>query len=486
MNTIGIDFGTSNSCAAVWTPSGVRPVELANGQDVLPSVVAFTPGGVLTGRGALRQIHDNPAHTFRYVKRFLGKDFSEEEHGSWQMARGPDGKIWWIGPDGLISGPQIVAEILKTLLVAAEAQLGEAPTNAVITVPAAFHEPQKAAMREAAALAGLPNAELYEEPVAAALAFGIDLEKFARILVYDWGGGTFDVAIIHAGKHAVADKAHGGRADVGGADIDQLIVQHCDRILAASGHDVGAKPWPKLRLDQAAEEAKKALSADEETELYIDNFLYTGEGIKSFKEKLTRAQLEELAARLVKDTIDETKATLERAGLKRNQIHHILLVGGQTRMPLVHKAIEATFGKKPMAGVRPEFAVAHGAAIRGAELDGRIETATLRRIASASVGIRRDNGAFVSLIPKGAALPAERAFEVTTMAAAQEACSIQLYEGEHGRAAFNSLVADHAEPVTPGPQGEATVSAVVRRDEAGRLSLSVGGKQVYPGEDAHG
>ena len=486
MMTIGIDFGTTNSCAAIWSPSGVRAIEMANGADVLPSIVALTPVGVLTGKPALRQIHDNPAHTFRHVKRFLGKDYSDEEHGSWQMERGPDGKIWWKGPDGLVSGPQLIAEILKTLMVAAEADLGTRPDGAVITVPVGFHEPQKAAMREAAALAGIGAVELYEEPNAAALAFGIDLEKFARILVYDWGGGTFDVAIIHAGKQAVSERAHGGLANTGGADIDALIVQHCDRILAASGHDIGAKPFNQARLQLAAEEAKKALSSESETSIYIDNFLMTGGAISSFKEKLTRGQLEELSARLVKDTIDETKATLERAGLKRNQINHIILVGGQTRMPLVHQAIEATFNKKPMGGVRPEFAVAFGAAIRAAEIDGRRTPATLQRIANASIGVRRDNGAFVPLIPKGAKLPAEKAFELTTMADGQEAISVQVYEGEHGRAGFNTLVVDHAELVEVAAARAVTLPAIVSRDAAGSVSLTVNGRNVYPGEAADG
>ncbi len=477
--TIGIDFGTTNTCAAVWTPQGERVIDMVDGKETLPSVVALARRGVLVGHPALRQIHENPEYTFRHIKRFLAKPYTEETH-SYQMAEGPDGMIWWKGPTRLWSGPELVAQILGAILTAAEDSLGTRPTSAIMTVPVGFHEPQKLALAEAARMAGLQKVEFYAEPVAAALAFRLTGDGFSRALVYDWGGGTFDVAILHLGKGAMSERANGGLANVGGADIDQLIVDYCSRILAEDGHDVSGKPHNLVRLARAAEEAKILLSTEEEARIYIDNFLFLPEGVAEFRHVLTQEQLEELATELIKATIDECRAVMARANLKRNEIKHIILIGGQTRMPMVHDAIEAEFGKKPISGVKPEYAVALGAAIRAAEIDGRIAPSSLARIASATIGVRRSNELLVPLISKGQTLPAEAKFELTTADDGQAVCSVEIYEGEASTAMFNSRVVSWHEPVDEAEAGGPTVPCVIGRDDVGAIWLRVGGRQVYP------
>lgn len=485
MTTIGIDFGTTNTSAAVWTPQGARIIDMPDGRDSLPSVVAMTAKGPIVGRSALRLFHEDSTYVFRHVKRYLGREFSEQETHSRQMERGPDGKIWWVGPDGLWSGPGLVAEVLKAVLSAAEYSIGERPKKAVLTIPVGFHEPQKLAMAEAAKLAGLEEWEFLPEPVAAVRAFGLEDGGFARVFVYDWGGGTFDAAILHMGKGAVRDRMHGGLADVGGADIDLLIRNFLSRILAEKGHDVSTKPHNLARLSIASEEAKIDLSQHEESNIYLDNFLTITSGpepgVMSFEHLLTQAELEELSLELVKSTIDECRRVMERAGLKRNEIKHVILVGGQTRMPLVHAAVEEFFGKKPLAGQRPEHVVALGAAWRGAELDGRIMPTTLGAISSATLGIRRDNGMVAVLIPKGTKLPAAKMFDLTTMADGQEVCTIEVCEGEASHHSMNSLVAAWHEPVPEGAAGDVTVPCVLGRDERGQVFLKVRNVQVYPG-----
>lgn len=479
MITIGIDFGTTNSSAAVWMPQGTRIIDMPDGRDSMPSVVAISPKGPITGRAALRQYHENATYAFRHVKRYLGRKFTDEIH-SHQMTAGPDGDIWWVGPDRLYSGPELVAEILKSLLTAAEYATGERPESAVLTMPVGFLEPQKLAMAKAAELAGLKSWEFDPEPVAAARAYGMDDGEFRRLLVYDWGGGTFDVSIVYTGKDGFGERKHGGLSDVGGADIDQLIVQHLSRILAEQGNDVSTKPQNMARLSIASEDAKIGLSQAEDYRILLDHFLTLNSGIADFDYTLTQEQLEELALELVKATIDECRSVLDQAGLRKNEIHHVILVGGQTRMPLVHDAIERHFGKKPLAGQKPEHVVALGAAMKGAEIDGRKEKTSLSRISTATLGVRRDNGLLFPLIAKGRKLPEQRAFDLTTMVDGQEVCSVQVFEGEHSQALFNAPVVDWAEPVEIAPAGCVTVPCVIGRDEKGAIWLTVNGRQVYP------
>lgn len=480
MKTVGIDFGTTNSSAAIWQPNGPRVIEMVDGKEILPSCVALTPRGVLTGRAALRQINENARYTFQHIKRYIGRDFSDE-FATYQMEEGPDGKVWWKGPDRLWSSAELIAELLKAMLLATETATGSRPDGAVITIPIDFHDPQKRVLEEAAEMAGFEQRpHFYEEPVAAALAFGMDRETFARILVYDWGGGTFDVAILNSKDQSISVRAHGGVRDVGGADIDQLIVDHCARRLSYDGHDISDKPLNLARLRQAAEKTKIDLSSETHSRIYLDHFLATPDGITDFQHELSRETLEDMAEDLVKETVDACRDVMDRAGLKANEIEHVILVGGQTRMPLVDASIKGLLGKSPITGVRQEYAVSLGAAIVGAEIDGLIEPTAKNRLSAASVGLRRDNGNLVVAIPKGAALPAEKTLEITNMTADQEVCSIQVYEGEHTLSWHNTLVIDHAEAVEPSAAGEAIVPVQFARDGEGALTVRVAGQQIYP------
>lgn len=485
---IGIDFGTTNSGAAIYTPQGPQMIETVEGVDTMPSVVAETSKGFIVGRPALRQMRENPQYTFRHIKRFLGREFNENEHGQFQLAEGPDGLVWWQGKKGLISGPQLVAEIIKAILVAAEYRLKKRPDGAVIAVPVDFHEPQLRAIREAARLAGLKpeRVHLFEEPFAASLAFGLDRDKFSTVAVYDLGGGTFDITILNMDKDNIAPAGMNGVSFLGGVDFDKRLVDHCaDRFFMAEGEDVREKPHNMPSLERAAEAAKIDLSSVPEATVYVQGIANNERGLASLKENITRTDFEAMTKDLVVRTIASVEDALKQAGLKAKEIDHVLLVGGQSRMPLIHKVLEEYFGPgKIVSGPKPEFAVALGAAIRAAEIEGRKKVNTVGRMATASVGLTRYGGAFVHVIRKGEALPAKATVELTTAEDGQGTLDLQVWQGEAPDAEDNTLVFSHAVEIEVLDAGEVTVPVTFEIDAGGRLTVMVSDELVYGLQEA--
>lgn len=481
---IGIDIGTTNSVVAMYTPQGPKIARGLDNSESTPSVVAITDRGVLTGRSALRQINEKPDYTFRHIKRYLGRDYHQQEHGHYQLEEGEDGKVWWRGPDRLYSGPELIAELIAALVRVAEHQTGKTPTGVVLTHPVGWKEPQLAAIREAVDIAGLENAHLLPEPIAAALAFGVDQRKFERILVYDFGGGTFDVTVLRGGDGVLKPVGDNGRENLGGADFDKRIEDAAVADFAdKEGDDLRAKPHCMVHVQVEAENLKKALSEEDESNLYIPNLTTTETGFGSMNFKLTRDELEDMTADLIEDTLKATREALNQASLHPSEIGHVLLVGGMTRMPAVHHVVGVFLGdEKIRHDCEPEQAVALGAAIKGAELDGVISQTMLERMCTASIGIRRDNGAFVVAIAKGEKLPAEATLEITNALDGQEICTTSVWQGEHMEADSNVFVTAHYEDVEASDAGELTIPVTLRFDEQQRLEVLVNGQSVYASE----
>lgn len=479
---IGIDFGTTNSAVAVYRPNGTTEIiETIDGSDYMPSVVADTPEGLLTGEAAWRQLRRNPEFTFQNVKRFLGRDFSEMEHGHFHLAEGPDGKVWWQGRNVLLSGPILVAEVLKSLLLAAELKLGKKPTGAVIAVPVDFREPQKAAILEAAAIAGLnpKKTELFEEPYCAALAYSLDRDKYERLLVYDFGGGTFDATILKSKNGHSKAIGMSGSAQIGGADFDQRLADYAvDQFFQREGEDLRAYPKQMVGILRAAEDAKKALSRLDAVDIEEANVAFPKSGLASLRERVSRDQFEDMTEDLVKRTVGSVNDALEQAGMTAEQIDAVLLVGGQSRMPMIRDVLTALFGEKRIAkdGPRPEQAVAMGAAIRAAEIDGRIKPNVMQRLVPSSVGIRVSGGGYHVFIKKGETFPIRRERVIRPAFEDQDEIELLVYQGDEPVAGRNTRVFSHVVPVeTPGQR----FPVMLDLDPGGKLLVWIAGQIVY-------
>ena len=476
---IGIDFGTTNSGAAIYTPQGAQMIETVEGDDTMPSAVAQTETGFVTGQTAIRQLGENPEFTFKAVKRYLGVDYSDDEHGDFQMAEGLDGKVWWKGRDGLISGPALVAEVLKSILKAAEFRLGKRPTGAVIAVPVDFHDPQREAIREAAKLAGLDDVEFYEEPFCAALSYGFGQEGFANIAVYDLGGGTFDITILTMKDGHMNVRGMNGIGFLGGTDFDKRLTDHCvDRFFQDEGEDLKNKPHCMVHLTRKAEDTKIALSGHDKARVYLENFVVAGDGIKSMNYAISREDFEQMTKDLIKRTITAVDDALKMADMTERDLHHIVLVGGQSRMPLIHKVLSKKFGAHKLAvGQKPEFAVALGAALKAAELEGRIKQSVLQRIAPSTVSVCRFGGAAYAILPRGTPYPATVALELRPAVEGQAEMCIEIVQGEALSAEENTLLV--REVIGIDPAEDATVPLRLEVDASGQLTIWLADEIVY-------
>jgi molecular chaperone DnaK len=481
---IGIDFGTSNSSVAFYRPTGPDMIETVDGADYMPSVVADTPEGLVTGLAAARHLRRAPEFTFHNIKRYLGVDYSEQEHGSIHLAEGPDGKVWWRGRNALLSGPMLVAEVLKSLLLAADVRLGRRPTGAVIAVPVDFREPQDEAIREAAAMAGIKKVDLFREPYCAALAYSLDRAKYSRVLVYDFGGGTFDATILKIKDGNTKALGMSGSAQLGGADFDKRLADYAvDQFFAKEGEDLRAQPKQMVGVLRAAEDAKKALSTSETALIEEANVAWRS-GLSSLTEPVTRTQFEQLTEDLVIRTIASVQDALAQAKMTPAEIDGVLLVGGQSRMPLIRSVLEGMFGAKKIIkdGPKAEQAVALGAAIRAAELDGRIKPAVMQQLVTASVGVRVAGGGYYAFIKKGETFPIRR--ERVLRAAREDQTEIELVvlQGDDPAAKGNTEAWRCTLPVEAG----ARVPVMLDIDPGGRLKVWIAGEVVYGGtqEDA--
>jgi molecular chaperone DnaK len=476
---IGIDLGTTNSCVAFRDGEKVRVIENSEGDRTTPSIVAFTKDGeILVGQAAKRQAVTNPTNTLHAVKRLIGRRFEDKvvqkDIGMvpYKIVKADNGDAWVEAMGDKKAPPQISAEVLKKMKKTAEDYLGEAVTEAVITVPAYFNDSQRQATKDAGKIAGLDVKRIINEPTAAALAYGLDKPDGADsvVAVYDLGGGTFDVSIIEIadvdGEKQFEVLATNGDTFLGGEDFDLRVINYlADSFKKDSGMDLKGDPLAMQRLKEAAEKAKIELSSSQQTEVNLPYITADASGPKHLVVKLTRAKLESLVEDLVARSLEPCKIALSDAGLSGSDIDDIILVGGQIRMPLVQKQVAEFFGKEPRKDVNPDEAVAMGAALQGAVLAGDVTPLSL--------GIETMGGIATALIEKNTTIPTKKSQTFSTAEDNQTAVTIHVVQGERKQAAANkSLGRFDLADIPPSPRGMPQIEVTFDIDANGILNVS--------------
>lgn len=476
---IGIDLGTTNSVVAVMEGSEPKVIANQEGARTTPSVVAFAKDGeILVGQAAKRQAITNPEKTIYSIKRFVGRrkeEVPEEislvpykvvEHSSGAAAVDIDGKTY--------TPEEISAKILQKLKQAAEDYLGEKVTEAVITVPAYFNDAQRQSTKDAGKIAGLEVKRIINEPTAAALSYGLDKKSNELIVVYDFGGGTFDVSILEVGDNVIEVVATNGDTHLGGDNIDQKVIGFLiDEFKKEQGIDVSEDKMVLQRLKEAAEKAKIELSSSMETEINLPFLTADASGPKHLTLKMSRSKLESLCDELIKRSFEPVKKCLEDAGKKPGDINEVILVGGQTRMPKIRDEVKAFFDKDPHMGVNPDEVVASGAAVQGGVLSGDVKDMLLLDVTPLSLGIETMGGVMTRLIDRNTTIPAKKSQVFSTAADNQPSVEVHVLQGEREMAADNrSLGRFHLDGIPPSPRGMPQIEVTFDIDANGILNVT--------------
>jgi molecular chaperone DnaK len=483
---IGIDLGTTNSCVSVLEGGKPRVIENAEGGRTTPSIVAYTDDNeILVGQSAKRQAVTNPTNTLFAVKRLIGRRFEDDvvqkdiKMVPYQIVKADSGDAWVQVNDDKMAPPQVSAEVLRKMKKTAEEYLGEAVTEAVITVPAYFNDSQRQATKDAGRIAGLEVKRIINEPTAAALAYGMDKAEGDRtVAVYDLGGGTFDISIIEIaevdGEHQFEVLATNGDTFLGGEDFDLRLIEFlADEFKKESSIDLHNDPLALQRLKEAAEKAKIELSSSQQTEVNLPYITADATGPKHLVVKLSRSKLESLVEDLVKRSLEPVKIALDDAGLSPSEVQDVILVGGQTRMPMVQQTVADFFGKEARKDVNPDEAVAMGASIQGAVLAGDVKDVLLLDVTPLTLGIETMGSVATPLIEKNTTIPTKKSQVFSTAEDNQTAVTIHVVQGERKQATQNkSLGRFDLADIPPAPRGMPQIEVTFDLDANGILNVS--------------